>query len=446
MARILLPVRGMRRLGRGARVALCSVVAPPFAPSLLPAVFALSLVLLPARAFAIHRNMPFLVSVTRTPGTCHNGAPSQGLPRWVAFESSDDLLHTGSLGQQIFLLEAMVIPGLDCSDKPPGPELRQLTHFAEGAARPSTSSSAHVVTFESTADPMGTGSTARKIFRWDRDKRCFSDGPWADPSGGHITQVSDGTMDCSGASVDAAGENIAFECQGVSGPEVFVYSLPAFKTTPTITHIGAGTNPVVNYDGKIVAFESDAALQADTPLPPSASGHKQIYAYSIPLQRLFRLTSGSDDSIGASPGQLVAGEIWPIIAFQSRADLLGNGSTGWQVFVLDPATGELRQITHGPGESVEPNLSGTGDLVAFLSTSDLLGKGTPGQHLFFFYLVTGQMFEVRSDPGALWAHPKTGGGNFLVFETTQDMFRTGVSGWQVYVLDTWGRIPRPAIG
>ena len=223
----------MRRLGRSARVALCAVVAPPFAPRLLRAVFALSLVLLPARAFAIHRQMPFLVSVTPTPGTCHNGAPSQGLPRWVAFESSDDLLHTGSLDQQIFLLESMVIPGLDCSDKPPGPELRQLTRFAEGAARPSTSSSAHVVVFDSTADPMGTGSTARKIFRWDRDKRCFSDGPWADPSGGHITQVSDGSMDCAGASVDAAGENIAFECQGASGPEVFVNSLPAFATTPS---------------------------------------------------------------------------------------------------------------------------------------------------------------------------------------------------------------------
>ncbi len=436
----------MRRLGRSARVALCAVVAPPFAPSLLRAVFALSLVLLPARAFAIHRQMPFLVSVTPTPGTCHNGAPSQGLPRWVAFESSDDLLHIGSLGQQIFLLESMVIPGLDCSDKPPGPELRQLTRFAEGAARPSTSSSAHVVVFDSTADPMGTGSTARKIFRWDRDKRCFSDGPWADPSGGHITQVSDGSMDCAGASVDAAGENIAFECQGASGPEVFVYSLPAFATTPTLTQIGAGTNPVVNYDGKVVVFESEATLKANTPLPPSASGHKQIYAYSLPLRRLFRLTSGSDDSISPSPGQLVAGEVWPIVAFQSRADLLGNGSIGWQVFVLDPATGDLRQITHGPGESVEPNLSGTGDLVAFLSTSDLLGKGTPGQHLFFFYLVTGRMFEVKSDPGTLWQHPQTGGGNFLVFETTQDMFRTGVSGWQIYVLDTWGRIPRPAIG
>src|SRR5438132_873153 len=217
----------------------------------LSGVFALSLVLLPARAFAIHRNMPFLVSVTATPGTCHNGAPSQGLPRWVAFESSDDPLHTGNLGQQIFLLEAMVIPGLDCLDKPPGPELRQLTHFAEGAAHPSTSSSAHVVVFDSTADPMGTGSTARKVFRWDRDKRCFSDGPWADPSGGHITQVSDGSMDCSGASVDALGENIAFECHGSSGPQVFLYSVPAFKPTPTITQIGAGTNPVVNFDGKI---------------------------------------------------------------------------------------------------------------------------------------------------------------------------------------------------
>ena len=177
----------------------------------------------------------------------------------------------------------MVIPGLDCPDKPPGPELRQLTRFAEGAARPSTSSSAHVVVFDSTADPMGTGSTARKVFRWDRDKRCLSDGPWADPSGGHITQVSDGSMDCAGASVDALGENIAFDCQSSSGPQVFVYSLPSFATTPTLTQIGAGTSPVVNFDGKIVAFESDAALKADTPLPPSSSGHKQIYAYSLPL-------------------------------------------------------------------------------------------------------------------------------------------------------------------
>src|SRR5207244_7070945 len=124
-----------------------------------------------------------------------------------------------------------------------------------------------------------------------RDKRGGSGGPWAGPAGGHIAQVSDGSMDCAGASVDALGENIAFECQGSSGPQVFVYSLPAFKTTPTITQIGAGTNPVVNFDGKIVDFESDAVLTADTPLPASASGHKQIYAYSLPLQRLFRMTS-----------------------------------------------------------------------------------------------------------------------------------------------------------
>src|SRR5207253_861105 len=140
----LAPVRGMRRLGRSARFALCAVVAPPFAPSLLRAVFALSLVLLPARAFAIHRQMPFLVSVTPTPGTCHNGAPSQGLPRWVAFESSGDLLHTGSLGQQIFLLESMVIPGLDCSDKPPGPELRQRHRLGTGAPPRQTCSAGHV--------------------------------------------------------------------------------------------------------------------------------------------------------------------------------------------------------------------------------------------------------------------------------------------------------------
>src|SRR2546426_10123478 len=51
-----------------------------------------------------------------------------------------------------------------------------------------------------------------------------------------------------------------------------------------------------------------------------------------------------------------------------------------------------------------------------------------------------------ADPGSMWAHPRAGGGNFVAFETTQDMFNTGVSGWQVYLLDTWGRVPKPFIG
>src|SRR5437016_14517921 len=99
----------------------------------------------------------------------------------------------------------------------------------------------------------------------------------------------------------------SLECQAASGPEVFVYRLPAFATTPTLTQIGAGTNAVVNYDGKVVVFESDATLNADSPLPVSASGPKQNYDYSLPLQRLFALTVGPDKSTTPSAGQLVGG-------------------------------------------------------------------------------------------------------------------------------------------
>jgi len=74
----------------------------------------------------------------------------------------------------------------------------------------------------------------------------------------------------------------------------------------------------VNQDGNVVAFESTTDLPANRPMPPSAAGFSQIYAYNVRLDRRFRVTSGAADSINPSPAQLKPGQTWPLIAFANR--------------------------------------------------------------------------------------------------------------------------------
>jgi len=350
----------------------------------------LALVLDPTRALALHRNLPFLLAVSQRPGTNVNASPSWGDPHWVSFESTDDLLHNGSRGHQIFLWNSKIAAGLECQEgNVPGPVLRQITRFPEGAAHPDTSESGRVVVFDSTADLLGNGSRAHKIFMWSRTDRCFSDGPWSDPSGGSMVQLTNGDADCTRPTINAqslnnAGYIVAFQCERSGGSQGRRVQPERPAAAADVPHDRRWyERPGEPGRERSSHFESTTDLPANRPMPPSAAGFSQIYAYNVRLDRRFRVTSGAADSINPSPAQLKPGQTWPLIAFQSRADLLANGSSGWQIFLLDPDTGELRQITRGFGESTNPSLGGPGDLLAFLSTEDLLGTGTFGQHIFF---------------------------------------------------------------
>src|SRR5207249_8119699 len=103
---------------------------------------------------------------------------------------------------------------------------------------------------------------------------------------------------------------------------------------------GQSTRPFITEssgpdDGRYILFQSDAAIVGP------ANGFQQIYLFDRgDGGRITQLTNGAGDSTfpsGDATGQLVT--------FQSTADLLGTGSVGSQIFLLDRTKGILKQIT-----------------------------------------------------------------------------------------------------
>jgi Tol biopolymer transport system component len=63
---------------------------------------------------------------------------------------------------------------------------------------------------------------------------------------------------------------------------------------------------------------------------------------------------------------------------QNNCDSLASPTTGRQIFIYDPKTGQIRQITKCPGDCMNPNLSGNGKSLLFDSTTNLIGNGGIG--------------------------------------------------------------------
>jgi len=62
----------------------------------------------------------------------------------------------------------------------------------------------------------------------------------------------------------------------------------------------------------------------------------------------------------------------------NNCDALAAPTTGRQIFVYRLTTGRITQVTSGPGDCRNPNISGLGARIVFDSTTDLLGGGGIG--------------------------------------------------------------------
>ena len=401
------------------------------------------MVLIASEVHAIHRSTPFLVNLSNEPGgNSTNPGPSRQEPTRDPFESTSDLKHNGSSGRQIYYY-SLSPAGNDSRT------LNQITHFAGDSSNPTANVLGNVMAFDSAADILGTGSTARQIFLWYRDTGIF-------------VQLTRGTADSMRPHIDLKGETVVFESQadlkgngtGGIGTQIFFYDIsgqrplcdisgchPNAKSLVQVTYqAGQSTRPFITEqngpdDGRYILFQSDAAI-----VGPS-NGFQQIYLYDRgDGGRITQITNGAGDS--TFPGADSTAEV---IAFQSEADLLGTGSVGSQVFLLDRTKGILKQITRTGSNSMEPSLSGLGSLLSFVSTGDLLGTGASGQHLFFYDPRTLHMFQVTKHAGSLTDHPKSAGEFFILFDTDEDVMNTGMSGRQVYSLNVFGRIPNSVI-
>src|SRR5262249_39632005 len=134
-----------------------------------------------------------------------------------------------------------------------------------------------------------------------------------------------------------------------------------------------------------------------------------------------------------------------LAVFQSTADLLGTGSTGSQIFLLDRDTGILTQLTNAAGDSTLPSIGGGGRFIVFLSMGDF-GAGGGGPHLFLYDLIdNGALYQVTSGAGSA-GNPIATADTIFFFDSDEDPTRTWITGRQIYALNVFLQLPKRALG
>jgi hypothetical protein len=160
------------------------------------------------------------------------------------------------------------------------------------------------------------------------------------------------------------------------------------RNTPSVVQITDA--PSVALGDPSFAGRSNVLLfHADGDLLGNGNTVPQIFVFDLAgrvkkgQHSLYQATTGALGSYapsGAKRGR--------VLAFHSEADLLGNGSSGRQIFAAVKAKWKkglvpLFQVTRGPGESFDAVVSDTGKYLLFSSTDDLLAEGlVAGTHLY----------------------------------------------------------------
>jgi Tol biopolymer transport system component len=362
---------------------------------------------------------------------------------------------------------ALLLPAAALALHHDTPPAARITH-GDAVAHPSTRSWGYFLAFSSTEDLANTGSTGRQIFVF----RLFDYVCQVAPHTGdlsscpslptpYIVQATAGPGNPDNPSATRQGGVVAFEADGAydggTGPgvgrrQIFVRN---FDTTELIRVTdapdGDSIRPSLDENARNVVFESTAALR------PGPSGVSQIYVYSLRLRTLTRVTAGAGPSTAPMPTKLGR-----IVAFESTADLLGDGhDTGIsQIFWSDTVTGALHQLTAGNGPSRRPyitkrmrsalkKLSGGGAGILFESSAtDLPGTaGGPGTQIYVGGTKAGDLPPIiqltpTTVPGC--TPPSVGdatypafehSGRRIIFLSTGDLLCNGTSGSRAFMLD-----------
>jgi len=368
-------------------------------------------------AVALQEAMP--QSVRLTSGATHHSSTGRSWGRYYTFSSPVDLTGEGSTGSQVYIfsatdymcqfgrpeLQSPTDSPVTCP-KPPRPFLVRATagNPADAIDNPSVNSSGKIVAFEA------LGSL---------------------------------TSDCA-SKPGAAAHRQVFIKNLTSG------ELKAVTCAPD----GDSYAPSVNDAGGAVTFVSTARLTGNTTGIPQI----WVYQYQSPdptkVGRLTGVTSGPFALGQADSGAPMLNKLGSHLVFESRADLLGDGSDSgvWNIFLFDRADGheKLYQLTHGDGDSrnpfVEEKRPGDGSGVAFgdvffdsLATN-LTGVSLPfnGRQLYRADMANAAdpfVEQLTSGPGNSWMPAVEPNGNKVVFVSDGDHLLNGTSGVRLFSLD-----------
>src|SRR5262245_876784 len=415
-------------------------------------------------AHALHRVTPGAALVTHGASVTHPATRSWGYV--LAFSSTEDLAATGSTGRQVFVFGLF---DYDCQCGTPSPELSgcaqpaapflvQATTGPGAPDNPSATAGGTLVAFDADggyAGGAGPGVGRRQIFILDLTTSTLV----------RVTNAGDG--DSTRPSLTEGGQELVFESTaalrgGAAGfSQIYHYDVPS-AVLEQITHgAGASRAAMPTKRGRLVSFESTAALLADG----HDTGVAQIFWYDTVLGQLHQLTNGNAAShhpyittrlhsrgLRSQVGRGAA------IAFDSLATNLPGtaGGPGTQVYVGTTGAGDLPAIVQltptgvagctpvVPGDGRYPAFDAVGRRIAFLSTADLLCNGTTGSRAFVLdprrlpfalFQITGRG-DVQGPIGMSFGHW------FVTLSTTDDLTGAGVCGHQLHVVDLleghWG--------
>jgi hypothetical protein len=146
--------------------------------------------------------------------------------------------------------------------------------------------------------------------------------------------------------------------------------------------------------------------------------------------------------LSEAPADLVGGMRFSdrsnLLLFHSDADLLGNGNATPQIFLFDLAgrvkrgQRSLYQLTFGEAPSLGPTAAHRGRVIAFDSEADLLGNGSTGRQIFASTAVKWSrgivpLFQVTRAGAPSWgALLNARRGRTLIFSSHADLTDAGV--------------------
>jgi hypothetical protein len=409
--------------------------------------------LLSVPAYALHKNSPSAIRLSKGAPTVHPSTPSWD--RHVPFVSSADLTGTGNTMRQVFLFNLFdhdcAIDGIAVGcPLPPVPPIRQMTTGAGAPDNPTINQHGTLLAFDALGSydgGIGPAAAHRQIFVLDL-------------LSGELRRVTNGIDgDSVRPSMNRAGGRMVFESSAsLLGPggvsQIYLYDTRVQTLQRLTTGAAASHAAALNKLGTVIAFESRARLLGDG----SDSGISQIFWYDTKRAQLFQLTNGNVPITNPTVSSAVksrtlraSGIRRVAILFDSTATNLPGtaGGPGRQAYAGSVDLGNLPTLVQltpvavpgctpsSPGESSNPTIDPTGRRIAFISTGDLLCNGTSGRRAF--------VVDMRRAPATLFQ--LTGRGDtegsvgtslglwFLTLSTTDDLTGAGVCGHQLQIID-----------
>ncbi len=393
-------------------------------------------------AYALHRHTPPVVQITAAPPQQIGGASFIGTSNLILFDTDADVIGNGNATPNLFVFDLRY----RVNKNQPG--FYQLTFGDQPCRNAMAVRRARELTFESTGDLLGNGSTGREIFASRKANIRSGEVP--------LVQITNSAGDSFAPVLSGNALYIAFastaDLRGDGlAPGTHVYRAP-FKNgvvgTAGCPSFPCAGNPglelvstasagkfAMDSAGGFVVFES-----SDNVLGTGANGFQQLYLKDLTTGDVERLTNGLGDSRNPVVERKAAS-----IVFDSTADLLGTGGGHSQIYRWNRQKRPpvLEQITAGvDGDSTAPTLTAKADKIAFSSTADLTGTGSSGTNELFLYDV----------PSAHLVQLTTGSENltgvvtqllFSAFIASSDLAGTGNTHPQLFLVNAFHLLDPP---